>query len=178
MIDRRESMTTNIEELDNLNNSLTEELGIETFTLLPDEIDGHEFPGIEALVTYAAYLFGIFVWAFLKTLNKELKKEANAAGKKLAHELIKQIENVLPKLKRPEQASKSDRRLVLSTADKALKEAIDFPEVADKLQGAIHAGQAEIAAKLKAKNMQDADVKKKTERLTKIIVSRIRVKPL
>ncbi len=167
-------MKTSTEDLENFTNSLSAELGIDTVALLSAEGEERPFIGAEALAAYAVYLFGIFASAFLESLKNGLESEAKAAGKMLAEALIKRVKSAVTKLKKPAQTSERDRRQALSTVDDALRKAVAYPEAAAELQAAERAGQAEIAAELKAKGMADAEAQEKAERLMRTIVSRMR----
>jgi hypothetical protein len=166
-------MTTSTEDLDRFTNSLSAELGIDTVALLSAEEEERQFIGAEALAAYAVYLVGIFASAFLESLKNGLKSEAKGAGKMLAEALINRVKSAVTKLRKPAQTSERDRREAFSTVDDALREMAAYPEVAVALQAAERAGQAQIAAELKAKGMADAEAQKKAERLMRTIVSRM-----
>lgn len=167
-------MTTSSEDLERFTNSLTAELGIDTVALLSAEEEERPFIGAEALAAYAVYLCGIFASAFLESLKNQIEGEVKKTGKKLAEALVDQVKGAVTKLRKPTQASEDDRRQALSSVDDALRQAASYTEAAAALQAAEHAGQARIAAELKAKGMPAADADEKAEKLMRTIVSRMK----
>ena len=166
-------MTNRTEDLDSFTNSLSTELGIDTVARLSAEEEDRPFIGAEALAAYAIYLFGIFASAFLESLKNEIESHAKATGEKLAEALIDRVRSAVARLRKPVQASEEDRRQTLSIVDEALRQAAPYLEAA-ALQAAEDAGKAQIAAKLKAIDMPDAEANEKAERLMETIVLRMR----